>query len=136
MAVTEQGAAIERARKGYADFDAGNIQGIDATIADDTVWHVAGNSRFAGDYKGKQATCELFGRFFQEGVVQKHDIHDILASDQHVVVLSTVTVTYKGKSLTLKAVDVIHENGQGQTAEWWRFAEGDGQKQFDELVAG
>lgn len=136
MAVTEQGAAIERARKSYADFDAGNIQAIDASIADDAVWHVTGKSKYAGDYRGKQAVFELFGRFFQDGVMQKHDIHDILASDQHVVVLATVTISHKGQSMVANCVDVIHENGHGQTSEWWRFTEGDGQQRFDELVAG
>ena len=131
MAVTQQAAAIENARKGYTAFDAGDIATVQQVVADDAVWHSPGKSRFGGEYKGKQAVFELFGRLMQEGVGQQHDIHDILASDDHVVVLSTVTVTFKGRSIKLPVADVIHQNDQGQTREWWRIGES---KEFDDLV--
>lgn len=134
MAVTEQAAAIERARKAYADFDAANVEAVMGVIADDVVWHIGGQSRYSGDYRGKQAVLEFFGRLMQDGLVQKHEIHDILASEDHVVVLANVTATYKGQTIVGQAVDVHHENEAGQTTEFWRIAAD--QKAFDELVGG
>jgi ketosteroid isomerase-like protein len=122
MAVTEQAAAIERARKGYTAFDAGDVQTVIDLIADDVKWHVGGTSKFAGDYEGKQKVLEFFGRLMAEGFVQKHAIHDILANDQHVVVLCDVSVTYNGKTDSGQVVDVYHENDQGQLKEFWRIA--------------
>ena len=133
MAVTEQAAAVERARKGYAAFDAEDVETVSGLIADDAKWHVPGKSRFAGDYEGKQAIFEFFGRLMQEGVVQKHDIHDILANGEHTIVLANVTATYKGQTITAQAVDVLHENADGKLIEYWRFA--NNQEEFDRLIS-
>ena len=134
MAVTAQQAAIERARTGYKAFDAADVNTVLDLFADDIVWHIGGNSRYTGTYNGKQAVMEFFGRLMQDGVDQKHDIHDILASDEHVVVLATVTATYKGKTLSTQVADVLHENADGKTTEFWRIAAD--QKAFDDLIAG
>ena len=133
MAVTELQAAIERARKAYADFDAGNVEGVSQVIADDVIWHIAGTSRYAGTYRGKQAVFELFGRLMQDGVVQQHDIHDILASEDHVAVLATVNATYNGRSAAVQVVDIHHENDAGQTTEFWRIS--NDTEKFDELLS-
>jgi len=132
MAVTAQQASIERTRKGYAAFDAGDVNTVLELFADNIVWHIGGNSKYTGTYNGKQAVLELFGRLMQDGVVQKHAIHDILASDDHVVTLADVTVTYKGQTISGPAVDIAHENAEGQMTEFWRVAST--QKEFDELV--
>ena len=132
MAVTEQAAAIERARKGYTAFDAGDVPTVQDLIAEDAVWHVGGKSRYAGDYRGKQAIFEFFGRMMQEGFVQKHDLHDILANDQHTVVLANVTATYQGKTINGQVVDVLHRNADGDLTEYWRISSD--QPTFDELI--
>jgi len=132
MAVTAQAASVERARKGYTAFDAGDVQTVIDLLADDVTWHVGGSSKYAGDYEGKQAVLEFFGRLMTDGFVQKHDIHDILASEEHVVVLSNVTATYQGRSITSPIVDVFHENEQGQLKEFWRVSED--QAAIDELI--
>lgn len=132
MAVTAQQASIERTRKGYAAFDGGDVDTVLELFADDIVWHVGGKSKYAGTYSGKQAVLEFFGRLMSDGLVQKHDIHDILASDDHVVTLSTVTATYGGRTLESQVVDVAHENGDGRLTEFWRIASD--QDGFDALV--
>lgn len=134
MAVTAQQASIERTRKGYAAFDAGDVNTVLELFADNIVWHVGGKSKYAGTYTGKQAVLEFFGRLMQDGLVQKHDIHDILASDDHIVTLSTVTATYKGQTLSGQTVDIAHENDQGQLTEFWRISAD--QEAFDRLIGG
>lgn len=132
MAVTAQQASIERARKGYSAFDAGDVQTVIDLLADDVKWHVGGTSKYAGDYDGKQTVLEFFGRMMSDGFVQKHDIHDILANEEHVVVLSTVTATVNGQALSGQTVDVYHENDQGQLKEFWRVSAD--QAAVDELI--
>ena len=132
MAVTAQQASIERTRKGYAAFDAGDVNTVLELFADDIVWHIGGDSKYTGTYKGKQAVLEFFGRLMQDGLVQKHEIHDILASDDHIVTLSTVTATFNGQTLSGQTVDIAHENDQGQLTEFWRISAE--QAKFDELV--
>jgi ketosteroid isomerase-like protein len=132
MAVTAQQASIERTRKGYAAFDSGDVQAVIDLLADDIVWHIDGKSKYAGTYQGKQAVLELFGRLVQDGLQQKHDLHDVLANDQHIVTLSTVTATYQGRSVSAQTVDVAHENAEGQLTEFWRVSAG--QADFDALV--
>ena len=133
MAVTEQQAAIERTRRGYEAFDNGDVDTVLQLFAEDIKWHVGGQSKYAGDYDGRDAVFGFFGRLMQDGLQQKHKIHDILASDDHVVVLAKVTITYKGQTITSQAADIHHENEAGQTTEFWRFAAD--QKAFDELVS-
>ena len=134
MAVTAQQASIERTRKGYKAFDEGDVNTVLELFADNIVWHVGGSSKYAGTYNGKQAVLEFFGRIMQDGVQQKHEIHDILASDDHIVTLSTVTATYNGQTLSGQTVDVAHENDQGQLTEFWRISAD--QEAFDKLVGG
>lgn len=134
MAVTAQQASIERTRKGYTAFDAGDVNTVLELFADNIVWHVGGKSKYAGDYKGKQAVLEFFGRLMQDGFVQKHDLHDILASDDHIVTLATVTGTYQGRTMSGQVVDVAHENDQGQLIEFWRISAD--QEAFDEFIGG
>ena len=132
MAVTEQQASIERTRRGYAAFDQGDVNTVLELFADDIKWHVGGKSKYAGTYNGKQAVLEFFGRLMQDGLQQKHEVHDILASDDHVVTLSNVTATYNGQTITGQTVDIAHENDQGQLVEFWRISAD--QQAFDDLV--
>ncbi len=132
MAVTAQQASIERARKGYTAFDAADVNTVLDLFADDIVWHIGGDSKYTGTYNGKQAVMEFFGRLMQDGLQQKHEIHDILASEGHVVVLANVTMTYKGQTIVGQVADVLHENADGKTTEYWRIATD--QKAFDDLV--
>lgn len=132
MAITAQQASIERTRKGYAAFDAGDVDTVLELFADNIVWHIGGDNKYTGTYNGKQAVLEFFGRLMQDGLVQKHAIHDILANDEHIVTLSEVTVTYQGKTIKIQAADIAHENSEGQLTEFWRA--GPSTKEFDELV--
>lgn len=134
MAVASQQAAIERTRRGYKAFDEGDVNTVLELFDANIKWHVGGQSRYAGDYDGRDAVFAFFGRLMQDGLQQKHEIHDILASDEHVVVLANVTMTYGGKTLVGQVVDIAHENADGKTTEFWRIAAD--QKAFDDLVGG
>jgi len=101
---------IEMARKGYQAF---NEQHIDEAM-----------EMIAGEYKGKQAVMEMFMKFGQltEGTYEA-DLHDVLASDDHTVVIGTATSTRHGRTHSSRFVDIIHPGKDGKAKEFWRFVE-------------
>jgi uncharacterized protein len=115
---------IEIARKGYAAFNQGDIEAAMATISDDIVWHGGLRGPLAGDYKGKAAVLDFFMKFGQltEGSY-KAEIHDVLANDEHSVVIGVGKATRNGKTREDKFVDVIHADADGKAKEFWRFFE-------------
>lgn len=45
-------------------------------------------------------------------------MHDILANDEHTVVLATLTATREGKSIEVSVANVT-DNRDGQVTEFW-----------------
>ena len=115
---------VEMARRGYQAFNEGHIDDAMEGIDDDVVWHVGGDGPLTGDYKGKQAVLDFLMKFGQltEGTYEA-DIHDILASEDHTVVLGTATMTRKGRTHTSRFVDIAHPGPDGRAKEFWRFVE-------------
>ena len=114
---------VEIARKAYAAFETGDIEAVNAALADDIVWHAGGRSSLAGDYRGKPAVMEFFGKFLQTVESNHTDVHDILANDQHTIVVGTVSQARKGRKFEARFVDVIHPDPDGRAKEFWRFFE-------------
>jgi ketosteroid isomerase-like protein len=46
-------------REGFAAFERGDMARMDQLLADDVMWHIGGNSKWAGTYQGKQQVLEL-----------------------------------------------------------------------------
>src|SRR5215831_7265861 len=113
---------IEMARKGYQAFNEQHLEDAMDTIADDVVWHAGGENPISGEYQGKQAVMDFFMKFGQltEGTYEA-DIHDILATADHTVVIGTSTATRHGRTHTSRFVDVIHPDKDGKAKEFWRF---------------
>ena len=115
---------VEVARRGYEAFGRGDMDALNELLSDDIVWHVGGTNPLSGDYKGKEQVFGLFGRFAQEtGGTLSIEIHDILANDEHLVVLARVTARRNDKTLDQNASYVHHVNEQHQTTEFWALFE-------------
>lgn len=115
---------VERARRGYGAFTEGDMDTVGELFADDILWHMGGNNMLSGDYKGKEAVFGLFGRLVQEtGGTFSQEIHDILANDEHVVVLLRTSAQRKGVRVDQRAVDIMHADAEGKITEFWRFFE-------------
>ena len=111
----------ELLRKGYEAFAGYDLDTIRALFADDVIWHVGGRSQLAGTFKGKD---EVFGWFaklltLSEGTF-KINVHDVIANDNHAVVLSNDTAQRGDKHLDVQAVAVYHI-ANGQVTEAWFF---------------
>jgi ketosteroid isomerase-like protein len=111
-------------REGFAAFQRGDVGWLDEHMADDIVWHVGGNSKWAGTYRGKSDVLAFQGRQAQL-MTTEADIHDVLGNDDHVVVLGTARARAEdGSGAEWKYVNVFHVS-DGKTFEVWGMAEND-----------
>jgi ketosteroid isomerase-like protein len=123
----------DRMRKGYEAFAAGDFTALDEIFDDNLVWHAPGNNPLAGDYQGKQAVYDLFGKVMEvTGGTFRLEIHDILANDEHGVALVVATGQREGKSLEDRQAQVFHLQG-GKVTEFWNHP-GD-QNAVDEFLS-
>lgn len=96
----------------YADFARGDAQGVLSSCADTVTFQVPGKSKLAGKYT-KSTFAEFATKLHElSGGTFKLEVHDILASDQHGVVLSTHRLTRAGKVVEFRTVHI------------WRFEAG------------
>lgn len=110
-------------RKGYEAFANGDMDTLRELFADDILWHVGGNARISGDYKGQEEVFELFGQLFElTGGTVKLEVHDVLANDDHVVALVRGTAERNGKTFDQNEVHVMHV-ADGEVTEFWGFEE-------------
>jgi ketosteroid isomerase-like protein len=105
-------------RRGYAAFAVGDMETVAALFADDIAWHQAGNGPLAGDLMGKDAVFSTFARLAElTGGTFGQDIHDILANDEHAVVMVEQhweqPHPFRGKS-----VHVWHMKDRKATEAW------------------
>jgi uncharacterized protein len=111
----------EAIRKGYEAFSRGDMDALrNELFAADVVWHQGGRNQTAGDFRGPDEVIGLFGKLFQltDGTFRV-EVHDLLASDEHVVVLAKVHAQRAGK--TLKQGDYSHvcHFRDGKLSEAW-----------------
>lgn len=111
-------------REGAEAMERGDMAWFDEHTTDDVVWHVGGNNKLSGTYTGKQAVMEMFGRTVGQGQFSI-DNHDILANDDHTVIIGTARgTTPDGQSFEYKFVNVFHIK-DGKTIEAWGMSEND-----------
>ncbi len=108
-------------RKGYEAFAVGDLATVMTIFDEDIVWHSPGRSPLAGDFRGHQQVTEFFGRIFDlSGGTFKNEIHDILANDEHGVVLLRATAQRDGKSFDATGCHVWHLR-DGKATEFWNL---------------
>lgn len=106
-----------------AFFEAGERRDI-ATIrdcwTDDVVLRYPGRNPVSGEYRGKDQVLGAYAKMGQitGGTFRRIELHDLLASDDHVVALAVVGATRKGKSMQWRGIDVYHIR-DGKIAEIW-----------------
>jgi ketosteroid isomerase-like protein len=125
---------VELVRKGYEAFIAGDMVWLNEHLHHDIVWHVAGHNVLSGDHKGRDAVLAFFAKSVQIALPE-FDIHDIVGSEDHVVVLSKTTFrrTDNGQSFEDNSVTVFHVDKE-QAIEVWSLQEH--QAELDKFLAG
>ena len=111
------------AREGIAAMEKGDMAWLDAHMADDIAWHVGGNSKSAGTYRGKDTVMGFFGSM--NDVSMDLDTHDVVGNDDHVVVLGTAKLAAPdGDSVEYNYVNIFHIR-DGKVTEAWGMSEND-----------
>jgi ketosteroid isomerase-like protein len=106
-------------RRGFEAFSSGDMQALNELFADDIVWHAPGRNQLSGDHKGKEAVFETFRKLFElTGGTFKVELHDILANDEHVIVLARATAEREGRTLDDNGVQVFHLKDGKVTEQW------------------
>lgn len=103
-----------------AAFGRGDLAALrDQFLAENIVWHLAGTGPLAGDYQGVAQVMGMLGKISElSGGTIQHELHDVLVSNDHTVVLATIRAQRAGKQLQDNIVHVIHgENGKA-TEVW------------------
>lgn len=86
---------------------------------DDIVLHFPGRGPMAGDYRGRDGIAQLFQQQMQVlDSPPEIETHDVLANDDHAVILNTVRATRGGKTSEQQQVVVMHFK-DGKVAETW-----------------
>ena len=121
MATAQENAAT--IRRGYEYFNSANLEELTRLFAEDVVWHGGGRGRFAGDKRGRDATFAYFGQLGQlTGGTFHAELHDVVASEEHVVGLHTDTAQRGGKRLNVREALVFHLR-DGRVVEAWEHFE-------------
>jgi uncharacterized protein len=110
---------VELTRRGYEAFAKGDLTMLSELIADDVTWHVNGAGPLSGTYRGRDEVFSFFGRLAEETAgTFRLDVHDVLANDEHAVVLCTLSASRGGKSIEVPVANVSHVR-DGKVTEFW-----------------
>ncbi len=98
-------------------FNEGDLETVEAALDDGVVIHFPGRSPLAGEKRGKQEVIPFFKAMMTRvGVASvPADIHDVLANDNHVVVLITRSVA----GIKAPVVMVYHVRDGRIIDVWW-----------------
>jgi len=112
----------ELIRSGYEAFGRGDIPAVLASFADDIVWHVGGRNLVSGDYHGHDGVIAFFTKLMEvSGGTFKLDVHDITASDGHVMAIVDLMAERDGRPYEGNGVHVWHL-ADGKVAEFRAIA--------------
>lgn len=105
----------------YQDFSKGDLNSVLGACADQVTFQVAGKSKLAGKYTKSDFVSGFVAKLTElSGGTFKIEVHDILASDRHGVVLATDTLTRNGKTLEYRTVHVWRFEG-GKPVAWYEY---------------
>jgi uncharacterized protein len=110
-----------------------DIEGFLAHHTDDVVVHFPGRGPMAGDYRGKEQFASMFQRQMQMlDAPPELEVHDVLANEEHAVVLNRVSATRGGRTLDQEQVVVMHFRDGKISESWLHFAK---QQEMDEFAS-
>ncbi len=103
--------------EGFQAFGQGDPAAMGAVLHDDAVWHNAGDHRFAGDHRGPEAIARQLQELASIAAIEARP-HDVLASDDHVVVLVDFRAT-RGDQVVVGQLVVVCHVDDGKISEAW-----------------
>lgn len=108
----------DRIRTALEALNAGDFERFGEFIADDVVWHMIGASE---PVRGKAAMAEGLGGGSSDYTITA-ELHDVTASDDHVVALVRAHATRGDDTLDYNTAEIFHVE-DGKVVERWAFSE-------------
>lgn len=116
MSASDNAAVV---RRGYEAFSRGDMATLQELFAPDIKWHANGRNRMAGTFEGIADVLGNFGQLAAEsGGTFRVEVHDLLASEDHVVVLARSSADRAGKHFEGNYCHVFHLSGGKVTESW------------------
>jgi ketosteroid isomerase-like protein len=110
---------LNTVRTGYEAFGRGDIPAVLAIFDPSIAWHIPGRNSMSGTYKGPDEVVGFFTQLGERtGGTFNLEVHDMLASDDHVVVLARESGRGGGKSLDVNGAHIWHLR-DGKAVEFW-----------------
>lgn len=112
-------------RTAHDAFSRGDMDTLSKMIAEDTVWHICGNSPASGDFNGREA---VFGEFLanlgelSSGAAKFVGSQDHLGDGEYSVSFFRFGATRNGRTADFGVCEVIRW-GNGRIAEEWFYLE-------------
>lgn len=118
----------ETVRRGYAAFNAADIETLTEIFHETASWHTPGRSPLAGDHQGRAAVFAYFGRLAGEtgGTFQATLRHVLTGDDGRVVGMHRNTAQRNGRQLDVGCC-IVFEFKDGRLT--------DGREHYDDLYA-
>ena len=109
LTAEEREANAALIRRGYAAFNAGDLATLNELFAEGARWRTPGRSPAAGEFAGREATFEQFGRYFHEtNGTFRAVLENVFPSDDgRVVALHRNTAERKGRTLDVSCCIVF-----------------------------
>lgn len=115
---------MELLKTGYEAFSKGDLDTVRERFAPDIRWHIPGRSQLAGTYDGIDEVFGFFGKLIElTAGTFTIEIHDMLGSDDHVVVLAKESGDHGDQHLDSNEVHVWHITEDGKAKEFWGIPE-------------
>ena len=113
---------LELVKAAYAAFLRGDVEAWPEYFDPEVVWHIPGRSAMAGTLEGRAnvlAALSDVAALIANGTVRL-EVHDVLASDDHVVGLISEHAERDGKHFDDNFAQVIHMK-DGKVIESWNM---------------
>lgn len=104
----------------YDAFAKGDMNTMLSLCSDDMTFQISGKSKLAGKYN-KSTAPQLLSKIHElSGGTFKLEVHDIMASDLHGMVLTTDTLTRNGTKHEYRSVHVFRIQN-GKPVAWYEY---------------
>jgi uncharacterized protein len=111
---------LQVARRVIEAFAERDLPAMTELMTDDIKWHIPGSHILSGEYEGREQVLQFLGKIVQEteGTFTT-EIHDLFASDDHIVALLRFRAERKGRKLDEPVVQVWHVTPDQKLSEYW-----------------
>src|SRR6476619_1171798 len=99
------------------------MEWLNEHLHENVVWHVPGHSSLAGEHRGRENVLAFFAKSVQLALPE-FDIHDVVASEDHVVGILNVTWRRNsdGGTFSDRVAQIFHLD-EGKAIETWTVEE-------------